>query len=176
MSGLWIVAVVSKKLLKYESRARWNVTATAQNTFNIPRRTLRNHLKSDSDQKRFGRKSVLSLEQEGDLVKRIIRFSDVGMPVTSSLLRRNVYQFCEKNNLSTSFNSKKCMAGRDWYKAFLKRNRSVMLRKAQNMNPSRARKLNRFIVTDDFTMLKKIMTDMELFNKPEEFLNMDEKG
>ena len=71
----------------------------AQNTFNILRRTLHNHLKSGSDKKRFGRKSVLSLEQEGDLVKRNIRYSDVGMPDTSSLLRRYVYQSCEKNNL-----------------------------------------------------------------------------
>jgi len=66
--------------------------------FNIPRRTLRNHLTSGSTEKCMGRKSVLTVEQEQSLVQRIKRFSDVGMPVTVSMLESYAYRFCEKIN------------------------------------------------------------------------------
>ena len=54
----------------------------AADNFKIPRRTLRNHIKYVITRKTLGRKSVLTIEQEQDLVRRIIRYSEVGMPIT----------------------------------------------------------------------------------------------
>ncbi|CAG9837954.1 unnamed protein product [Diabrotica balteata] len=65
-------------------------------TFNIPRRTLRNHLASGSLQKRIGRRPVLTKLQEEELVRRIGRLCDVGMPLTPKILRKNVYAFVKE--------------------------------------------------------------------------------
>jgi len=148
----------------------------AADNFKIPRRTLRNHIKSGITKKTLGRKSVLTVEQEQDLVHRIIRYSEVGMPITVPMLGRYVYKFCVTNNIATPFNDQTCTAGRDWIKAFLKRHPSVAQRKAQSMNPARAQKLNRFIVNDYFTKMERVQTELQLFDKPERIFNMDEKG
>jgi len=130
----------------------------AADNFKIPRRTLRNHIKSGIAKKTLGRKSVLTVEEEQDLVQRIIRYCEVGMPITASMLGRYVYKFCVTNNTATPFNDKTCTAGRDWIKAFLKRHRSVAQRKAQSMNPARAQKLNRFVVNDYFTKMERVQS------------------
>jgi hypothetical protein len=171
--GLWATEALEQTLKAIEA-GRSQREAAAQ--FKISRRTLRNHIKSGSAVKQMGRNSVLTVEQERDLVQRIIRFNDVGMPLSTSMLRSYVYQFCEKNEISTPFNAQKGMAGKDWLKAFLKRNRDIAQRRAQHMNPARAQKLNRFIVSDYFNKLEKVLTEMELFDKPDRIFNIDEKG
>jgi len=133
-------------------------------------------MKSGRSDKRMGRNSVLTNEQERDFVHRIIRFNEVGMPLSTAMLRRYVYQFCERNGISTPFSAQKGMAGKDWLKAFLKRNRDIAQRSAQHMNPARAQKLNRFIVNDYFDKLEKLLSEMELFDKPDRIFNIDEKG
>lgn len=65
----------------------------ASKEFNIPRRTLRNHLKSGSLKKKLGRPPVLSEVQETELVRRIGRLCDVGMPLTPKILRKSIYAF-----------------------------------------------------------------------------------
>ena len=106
----------------------------------------------------------------------IIWFNDVGMPLSTSMLRSYVYQFCQKNAIHTSFSADKGMAGKDWLKGFLNRNPQVAQRHAQHMNPARAQKLNRFVVTDYFEKLEKVLSEMELFDKPDRIFNIDEKG
>jgi len=146
--------------------------------FQIPRRTLHNHMKSGSKKREMGRKSIymLTTAQEAELVKRIIRFSDVGMPITGTLLRSYVYNFCEQNGIPTLFNTASRMAGRDWLKAFLIRNPEISNRRAQQMNPARAQKLNRHVVGDYFTKLEKLLMELDLFDKPDHIYNMDEQG
>jgi hypothetical protein len=48
--------------------------------------------------------------------------------------------------------------------------------KAQNFNPGRDQKLNRFIVKDCFAKLKITMEELGIMNKPEGIYNVDEKG
>lgn len=144
--------------------------------YRIPRRTLRNHVKSGSYARKMGCNSVLSKDEELELVKRIIRFSDVGMPLNSRMLRSYVYEFCEKNSIPSNFNKDNRMAGMDWLKSFMKRHPNIAQRRAQHMNPARAQKLNRFIVNDYFSKLEKVLSSMELFDKPHRIYNMDEKG
>jgi hypothetical protein len=171
--GQWTEDNLTKAIQALQSGLSQRVVVAQ---YHIPRRTLRNHLKSGSIKKELGRKSVLSTEQEAELCKRIIRFSDVGMPVTGALLRSYVYQFCEENNVPTTFSKTSRMAGKDWLKAFMKRNPTIALRRSQYMNPARAQKLNRFIVNDYFTKLEKIMTELQLFDKADRIYNIDEKG
>lgn len=86
----------------------------------------------------------------------------------------NVYRYYKENNISNRFS--KGHAGCYWLLGFLIRNPEVKYRKAQRLNPARAKKLNKFIVNDHFETLKKVLTDNQLFHSPEETFNMDEKG
>lgn len=65
-------------------------TYKAAERYKVPRRTIRNNLQSGSLKKRLGRKPILNDEEEAQLVQRIIRYSEMGLPVTPRILRRLV--------------------------------------------------------------------------------------
>lgn len=145
--------------------------------FAIPRRTLRDYIKKNVAVKLpMGRKCILNSDEESNLCQRIIRLAEIGYPLTSRVLRRCVYNFCITNQIKTPFSETSKMAGRYWLKGFLKRHDEIRNRKAQNLNPARAQKLNKFIVNDHFNKLKDIMQTLEIMNKPQCIYNMDEKG
>ena len=102
----------------------------------IPRRTLRNHLKTGSCKRQLGTASILTREQEHDLENRIIRFSEIGFPLTPITMRRWVYKFVEKHNIKHNFNNTDQLAGREWFRAFMKSHPCLSRRKAQSMNLS----------------------------------------
>lgn len=142
----------------------------------IPRRTLRNHLKTGSTKRVLGSKPLLTEQQENDLAEKIIRFAQRGFPLTAKVLRRSVYKFCERLNVNHKFNKEKQLAGKEWYRSFLKRHPNISQRKAQQLNPARAQKLNHFIVDDYFEKLKNLLERTGLKHKPGNIYNMDEKG
>lgn len=154
---------------------KWAVRRAAD-TFGVPRRTLRNHLASGNSTKVTGRKPVLSVEQELELCRRIHRLADVGMPITPKIVKRTVFTFCTMNEIKNPFNNNVGSAGRKWFKLFMQRHPDVAIRKSQNLNPSRAQKLNRFIVNDHFEKLKNVMIEMDVMQKPQSIYNVDEKG
>ncbi|KAF9420025.1 hypothetical protein HW555_003619 [Spodoptera exigua] len=151
-------------------------TYAAAERYKIPRRTIRNHLQSGILVKSLGRKPILNPEQEADLVKRLIRYAEISLPVTPRILRRLVYKYCVLNNIKHNFDEEAKCAGKDWFKAFMKRHPDISLRKAQFMNPARAQKLNKFIVNDHFEKLKEVYDKLNLRDHPERIYNMDEKG
>lgn len=148
----------------------------AADRYNIPRRTLRNHLKSGNARRRLGRSAVMNEAQECDLVNRIIRFANIGMPLSPKLIRRQAFIFCEKYELKHKFNKDVGLAGKDWLKMFLKRNPEISKRKAQFMNPARAQKLNRPIVSQHFEEIRKLYDELDILTHPEKLYNIDEKG
>lgn len=148
----------------------------AAETYGIPRRTLRNHIESGSMEKITGRVPILNKSQEKDLCKRIIRLSQIGMPLTPKSVRKQAYEFCKANNVSNVFSDKKNIAGKKWLKNFVKRNPEISLRRAQLLNPARAQKLNKPIVSKHFEALKDIYDELNISTHPERLYNMDEKG
>lgn len=142
----------------------------------IPRSTLRDHIKTGKVERQLGRKSVLSIQQEQELSNRIIRLSNMGVPLTPKSVRRSVFSYCKKNQIASKFNDQTEMAGYSWYKSFMRRHPELSKRKAQSMNWARAQKLNPFIVKDYFTKLSTIMDEFDLKNSPHKIFNLDEKG
>ncbi|KAK9892680.1 hypothetical protein WA026_021533 [Henosepilachna vigintioctopunctata] len=117
---------------------------TAAKHYNVPRRTLRRYLQEKKETKStLGRKPLLDPEQEKILASRVIRLCNVGYPLKQRVLRRCVKTFCDRNNISVSGGD--LMVGRDWLRGFLKRHRNISRRKAQNLNPARAQKLNKAV-------------------------------
>ena len=138
----------------------------AAKAFNIPRRTLRNYVQSGKTFKNLGRSSVSTAVQEKEFCSRIVRFSDIGLPIKPQVIKVYVFDYCQANSIPNPFNSDKASAGRKWLKGFLKRNSAISLRKAQSMNPGHAAKLNAHIVKDYFDKLKRVMEEYDLFDKP----------
>jgi hypothetical protein len=87
---------------------------------------------------------------EDELCARIFRLSEIGMPITGTFLRVSVFNFCLINNLPHPFDVSKRSASRKWLLLFLQRHPEVAERKAQQMDPGRAMKLNKFIANDHF--------------------------
>ena len=77
----------------------------------VPRKTLRNHLKSGSKTKEMGRPSILTRDQEEELTQKFVRHSEVVLPIKIFVLRSYVCEFCSKNNIQNQFNSEKQSAG-----------------------------------------------------------------
>lgn len=148
----------------------------AADVYSIPRRTLRNHIKTGVEMKKMGRNSILTSAQENELCNRIFRLASIGYPLTGKLIRRSVFVFCQENNINNPFPEGKGMAGKKWLNLFRKRHPNLTKRKAQHMNQARAAKLNKFIVTDHFDKLRSIMTEMNILANPHLIYNMDEKG
>lgn len=148
----------------------------ASKIFKIPRRTLRNHLKSGSLKKKLGRNPILFEVQERGLVGQIGRLCDIGMPLTPRILRKSVYSFVKENKIRHSFSIHKEIAGKKWLKCFYSRHPEIAKRRAQKLNPARAQKINHEIVDDYFEKLKTIMLDKKFHGKPNRIYNMDEKG
>lgn len=142
----------------------------------IPRRTIRNHLQTGCASKVSGRLPTLSKRQEEDLANRIKRLAAVGLPLTPKLVRKQAFEFCKANGISNIFNEKSETAGRKWLRGFLTRNRDISLRKAQFMNPGRAQKLNKVIVTKHFDSIRHLYNELDIPKYPERLYNMDEKG
>ncbi|KAJ2951388.1 hypothetical protein O0L34_g13531 [Tuta absoluta] len=151
-------------------------TYTAAARYNIPRRTLRNHLQSGSTERKLGRSAILPPEQEAGLVRRIVRLADIGVPLTPKMLRIQAYSFCKIKNIPNSFNNVKNTAGKKWLRLFLKRHPELARRKAQMMNPGRAQKLNKYIVGDHFSKYKSVLDKLGIEHKPENIYNIDEKN
>ncbi|XP_031327496.1 uncharacterized protein LOC116158793 [Photinus pyralis] len=147
-----------------------------ENHCGIPRRTLRAHIKSGISKRKLGRHPILNSELESELEAKIIRFAERGFPLTPKTIRRCVFAFVDKKKIPNPFSATHKLAGREWYRAFLKRNTAISLRRAQNMNPARAQKLNKPIVQDYFNKLNNLLERIGVKNKPEKIYNMDEKG
>ncbi|KAJ2954232.1 hypothetical protein O0L34_g2477 [Tuta absoluta] len=149
----------------------------ASEQYGVPRRTLRDYLRSGGVSKRqLGRKSVFTKTQEADFVKRIIRFAELGIPLTGKMICKQAFVFCERHNIANKFNKDKRFAGKDWLKLFLKRNPTVAKRKAQFLNHARGQKLNKNIVAHHFKEVKKLYDELGIHYNPERLYNMDEKG
>lgn len=149
-------------------------TRAAAKEFKISRRTLRNHVLSGKMEKKIGRPSCLTPEEESELCRRIFRLADVGIPLTSTVIRRSVYEYCQRNGITSPFD-KKGIAGRKWLKLFLDRHPNVAKRKSQFMNPTRAGKLNRFLVNDYFAKLNEVMLKLDVYQNPQRLFDIGEK-
>lgn len=142
----------------------------------IPRRTIRNHIKTQSSVRKLGRRTILSKEEETDLENKIIRLADKGFPLTPKSLRRSVFRYVEQKGIRHCFNRETQLAGREWFRVFLKNHPKISKRRSQIMNPARAQKLNRHIVDDHFKKLGELLESTGLKNKASKIYNMDEKG
>ena len=119
-----------------------------------------------------GFQTVFSLEQERDMVNYILHMEERLFGLTSYDVRRLAYQLAEKLKLCHNFNHEKCMAGKDWFQAFIKRHPNLALRKAEGTSAARAMGFNKEAVSKFFALYRSVQ---EKYNfRPADVNNVDE--
>eukprot|EP00794_Sanderia_malayensis_P011458 gene11458-12656_t len=87
-------------------------------------------------------------------------------------IRRLVFEFAEQNKLDHPFNKEKKMAGRDFINGFLKRQKTLSLRKPEAIALNRVLGLNKTFVQNNFKNLQELL-DTHNF-EPHQIFNCDE--
>lgn len=80
--------------------------------------------------------TILTVEEENDIVKWIEFRAESGYPATKSELLDNVQNYILKLNRKTPFTNGR--PGRHWYEAFQKRHKDIATRTAQHLTLTRA--------------------------------------
>lgn len=149
----------------------------ASQTFNIPEKTLRRRLLKNDDKKHgLGPKGVLGTEIEQKLANHIKKLQAAAFCPTVTEVRILAYKLAERYNLKHNFNRDKMMAGYDWFYKFLQRNPDISVRKAEGLSLSRAQGLTREDADAYFNILKSILVENNLLDKPGNIYNVDETG
>lgn len=105
--------------------------------FKIPESTIRAKLGHKYAEKKPGPQTVLTSDEEAELVKWIVQCSKAGFPVDKNMLLDNVQMLCDKLKKKTPFVNNK--PGQSWYNSFLRRHPDLSLRMSENVTLSRAR-------------------------------------
>ena len=148
----------------------------------IPRLTLRRHVKRASQgfavSKKLGRSSVLSAEQETELVDLILSMVNRLFGLTKRDVRGLVFKYCEANNIKHTFNRKRGLAGRDWFEGFLRRHKDLALRTPEATSIQRAIGFNQQKVRIFFDKLQDILFGENNVRKipSANIYNVDESG
>ena len=145
----------------------------ASKTYNVPVRTLRDHLRAQLRDKP-GRPPVLTEDEEVTLAARLKRLAKIGYGLTSHEIRSLVFQYCEKHGTPNPFTGGQ--AGRKWFRGFMKRTPELSVRQAEKLNFARGMKMNRTVVNNYIDLLEKTMRDNSVLHKPESVFNADESG
>jgi len=130
-------------------------------------------------QKKLGRPSVLSTEQEEELASLILSMVNRLFGLTKRDVRELVFKYCEANNIKHSFNRKSGAACRDWFEGFLRRHPDLTLRTPEPTSIQRATGFNQQKVAIFFDHLYSLLFDENNAQRkiPEaNIYNVDESG
>lgn len=144
---------------------------------NIPEKTLRNRLATGNFVKgTLGEKPLLGEDGERKLADHVRKLQSVGFAPSRKNLRKIAFNLAVKMNISKRFNEEKKIAGRDWYKSFMRRNPNLSIRKPRGISNARALGMNKEEVTAYFDLLRSTLIENDLMDKPGHIYNMDESG
>ncbi|KAL4719073.1 hypothetical protein ACJJTC_011537 [Scirpophaga incertulas] len=139
----------------------------AERQFGIPRRTIVNKIKNKHS-KSVGHPTVLSADEEAQIVRVLRATSDFGSPLTKVDLKLLVHEYLKKNSRDQKFKNR--IPGDAWVQGFLGRHADELsLRTTQNISKARAEKGPQEIA-EYFENLSKTIKDIPAEN----IVNFDE--
>lgn len=146
----------------------------AAHNFGVPKSTL--FLKSKMTvplECRKGPSTILSAEEESEIVSWIIFCADSGHPITKSRLLDCTQKYLG-NRTDTPFKNNR--PGQHWYRAFMRRHPNLSNRIAQNLTCTRAA-VNEEDLRNWFDKVKKYCESKNLLNiEPHRIFNADESA
>ncbi|KAJ8881381.1 hypothetical protein PR048_017862 [Dryococelus australis] len=97
-----------------------------------------------------------------------------GFPLTRDDVRSLVYNFATQSGILHRFNNDNEKAVYDWLQLFLSRNPDISVRKSEGVSLAIVQGMDRNEVGEYFSLLKNILEENYLINKPSALFNMDE--
>lgn len=147
----------------------------AAKQFNIPFTTLRDRLKNNNlSNPKLGRKPIFTQQQENEVAEQVKLLASLYYGVTVTDLRKLVYKYAELNNIKNNFDQSSKTAGLDWVHAFMRRNSSVTVRKAEATSLNRISAFNKEEITYFYDKLGDLMEKYKFI--PNNIYNCDETG
>ncbi|CAG4918352.1 unnamed protein product [Colias eurytheme] len=138
---------------------------------NIPFTTLRDRQKNQNmSNPRLGRKPVCTQQQETEIAEQVAGFAILNV----ADLRKLVYKYTELNNITNNFDQSGKTAGLDWVHAFMRRNPSFSIRKAEATGLNRISAFNKEEITHFYNKLDDLMEKHKFI--PNNIYNADETG
>jgi hypothetical protein len=152
---------------------------TVAKEFNIPRNTIRGHLRMDV--KPSGGQTVFTTAQEAVIVERLIFMCDRGFPLTIKDLRQLAFAYGNKLNrrgrlqssLPTNWVSAK-MASYDWWFGLKTRFPCLALRVAEGLSNARAEAFSESRVKPFFSEVDCVFKSVSVTLNPSLIYNCDE--
>ena len=125
---------------------------------NVSRQTLQRHINKAKlglgVEKRLGRRATLTDELEQELSEKLQSMEGQLHGLTPMDVRRVVFDFCKTNNVENCFNTNKEIAGRKWFKLFMKRHKELSIRSPEPTSIQRAQGFNKPKVMQFYAILK----------------------
>ena len=142
--------------------------------YRIPESTLRAKKENKYADKKPGPASVLSTEEEEEVVNWIFHCCKAGFPVTKSQLLISVQGICKILKKTNPFTDD--IPGRSWYESFLKRHPEISTRISENVCLNRAKVTEQSLRNWYSETSKYLSSENLLIIKPERVFNSDETG
>jgi hypothetical protein len=173
-----------RKLLKYDHEKMIQAVEAvnsgamsirvAATKYGVPKSTLGDKMSGRRDlDTNIGRRDALSEAVENKIVDTVLEASMRGMGISRRQLFTRTSILCKQMRV-TPFKNK--APGRGWWSGLKKRHPEMTIRKPEKLGNSRARMLNTTVVSKYMADLGKILTDLNLHDKPNCIWNCDETG
>ena len=111
--------------------------AQASADYNIPVKTIYNHLKTNEYLNKPGGQPVFTTEEESRFVRNLLGSAAYGFPFDTMDIRMVVYQYLREIGRKVD-RFKDSLPGDDWVRGFLSRHPEVRMRIAKNIKTDRA--------------------------------------
>lgn len=147
----------------------------ASKMYAIPYVTLHSRIKGIRGAKKEekGRPITIPIEDETRLANCLKIAEKWGYGFSRKEVIELVARFIKDNNIKNNF--KNGVPGEDWFLKFKKRH-NLSLKTPQNVEYARKKALDPFIIYKYFDLLKLILDEHELYDKPERIWNLDESS
>ena len=155
--------LIWKKALQAVKEETFSVS-NATKQFCVPRATLQRHLEgknkySVGGKQHFGSPTVLSKQQEDDIVQQILDLEAMLFGVSKQVVQHLAYELAIRNNASLAhkFNGDKKCAGRKWFRNFMSRNPQLSYRTPEGTSIGRAAGFNKENVNRFYDILEMVL-------------------
>jgi hypothetical protein len=137
----------------------------------IAEQTLRDAIKKNVVPKRPGPSTILTADEENELVGYCLNMQKIGFGLTKDAVNTMVMQIIESQNRKHPF---KISPGKKWWQRFLRDHPILSFRIPQKLTSARAAKGNPVVIQKHFESLQQMITDHSL--TADRIWNMDETG
>lgn len=150
----------------------------AVETYGIPRSTLSDHVRGVSSKRYGGCSTVLTLDEEREIVVTCQVLAEMGFPLTRGYVEVVVRDYLQSEGRGSAFGSSG-LPGRSWWEGLLSRWPSLAERKPQHLSRQRAQCASQEVVDAFFGRLKNLFETSGLKDAPDLdkcIWNCDETG